>query len=70
MFRNVGSLDRIMRLILAAALLYAGLNIYRDTALGIGLDIASALFIFSAAIGFCGIYRLLGIRTNKSQNPQ
>jgi hypothetical protein len=68
MFSNVGSRDRIVRLFLAALLLYRGLSIYQGTALGMGLDIASALLAFSALFGFCGIYRVLGISTCKSQN--
>lgn len=67
MFSNLGSLDRILRFLLAAALLYTGLNVYQGTALGIGLDVASALLVFSGLMGFCGIYRLLGISTCKSQ---
>ena len=68
MFRNVGNLERIVRFLLAAILLYAGLSVYQDTSLGIGLDIASALLALSAAIGFCGIYRLFGISTRSTQN--
>ncbi|MBE9224349.1 DUF2892 domain-containing protein [Phormidium sp. LEGE 05292] len=67
MFRNVGSIDRIIRFLLAAILLYRGLSVYQGTTLGIGFDIAATLLILSAAIGFCGIYRLLGINTCKSQ---
>lgn len=68
MFSNVGSLERILRFLIAAILLYAGLSVYQDTALGIGLDIASALLAVSALFGFCGIYRLLGISTRNPQN--
>jgi len=68
MFSNVGSLDRIVRFLLAAILLYGGLSVYHGTTLGIGLDIVSALLALSALIGFCGIYRLLGISTRNPQN--
>lgn len=67
MFKNVGSLDRIVRFLLAAILLYGGLSVYQGTTLGIGFDIAATVLIVTAAIGFCGIYRLLGINTCKSQ---
>ncbi|WP_199247947.1 DUF2892 domain-containing protein [[Phormidium] sp. ETS-05] len=69
MFSNVGKLDRILRLLLAAVLLDAGLSVYQGTSLGIGLDIAAALFGGTAFIGFCGIYRLLGISTNPQNRP-
>jgi Protein of unknown function (DUF2892) len=68
MLSNVGNLDRIIRFLLAAIFLYGGLSLYSGTALGIGLDVASALLIISASIGFCGIYRLLGINTRNPQN--
>lgn len=67
MVNNVGSLDRILRFLLAVFLLYWGLSVYQGTALGIGLDLASALLVISALFGFCGIYRLLGINTCKPQ---
>ncbi len=66
MSNNVGSLDRMVRFLLAAALLYTGLNVYQGTPLAIGLDIGAGLLAFSATFGFCGIYRLLGINTSKS----
>jgi hypothetical protein len=68
MFSNVGSFDRIVRFLLAVTLLYGGLIAYRGTTLAIGLDIASALLALSAAVGFCGIYRLLGISTCNPEN--
>jgi hypothetical protein len=68
MFSNVGSLDRIVRFLLAAILLYGGLVAYKGTTLAIRLNVASALLALSAALGFCGIYRLLGISTRNPQN--
>ncbi|MCU0517726.1 MAG: DUF2892 domain-containing protein [Oscillatoria sp. Prado101] len=68
MFSNVGNLDRIARFLLAAALLYGGVSVYQGTPLGIGLDIASVLLGVSALMGFCGIYRLLGLSTRNPQN--
>lgn len=65
MFTNVGSRDRIFRFLLAAVLLYGGLSVYADTSWGIGLDIAAVVLALTGAIGFCGIYRLLGINTCK-----
>lgn len=68
MFSNVGRSDRVIRFLLAGVLLYNGLNVYQGTTRGVGLDIASVLFALSAAIGFCGIYRLLGINTCNCKN--
>ena len=43
MFNNVGTVDRIIRILLATALAYFGLLIYSGSALGIGLTIAAAV---------------------------
>ncbi|VEP13071.1 conserved hypothetical protein [Hyella patelloides LEGE 07179] len=67
MFNNVGTVDRIIRLILATALAYFGLLIYGGSALGIGLTIVAAVLAISALAGSCLLYGLFGINT---RNPQ
>lgn len=66
---NVGSIDRLIRLLLASVLLYFGLLIHGGTALGIGLSIAGSLSFVTGLIGFCGLYKLFGICT-KQPNEQ
>jgi uncharacterized membrane protein YgdD (TMEM256/DUF423 family) len=63
MFNNVGTLDRLIRLVFAAVLLYLGLVVYAGTALGIGLAVASAIPAMTAVLGSCMLYGLLGINT-------
>ena len=71
MFNNVGTLDRVIRLILAGVLFYLGLNVYAGSALGLGLAIVAVIPALTAILGSCALYGLLGINTNKSsQNPQ
>ena len=67
MFNNVGTGDRIIRLVLATALAYFGLLIYSGSALGIGLTIAAVVLAITALAGSCMLYGLLGINT---RNPQ
>lgn len=67
MFNNVGTVDRIIRLILASVLAYFGLLVYSGSALGIGLTIAGAVMAISALAGSCMLYGLFGINT---RNPQ
>ncbi len=67
MFNNVGTVDRIIRLVLASALAYFGLIIYSGSALGIGLTIAGAVLAITALAGSCMLYGLFGIN---SRNPQ
>lgn len=66
-FANMGSADRIIRLIIGAALLaavYFG-KIDHSTPLGIIAIIVGAVFIVTAVIAFCPAYLPLGIRTRK-----
>ncbi|MBE9044011.1 DUF2892 domain-containing protein [Pleurocapsales cyanobacterium LEGE 10410] len=67
MFNNVGTVDRIIRLILASVLAYFGLLVYSGSALGIGLTIAGAVMAISALAASCMLYGLFGINT---RNPQ
>lgn len=48
MFNNLGTSDRIIRLILAAVLAYLGLSVYGGSALGIGFTIAAAVLAITA----------------------
>jgi hypothetical protein len=71
MINNVGGFDRLMRLALAAVLFYLGLGVYAGSALGIGLAVAGAIAAITGLLGFCGLYRLLGLNTHKvDQRPQ
>ncbi len=67
MFNNVGTVERIIRLIIASILAYFGLLIYSSSALGIGLTIAGTVLAISALAGSCMLYGLFGINT---RNPQ
>jgi hypothetical protein len=60
---NVGNLDRIIRIVLAAILagLYFG-GIVQGT-LGIILVVLAVVFTLTAAIGFCPLYTLVGLNT-------
>ncbi len=43
MFNNLGTLDRLIRLVLASGILYLGLYPYAHSGLGIGLDIVGTV---------------------------
>lgn len=64
MSKNVGSIDRIVRvvfgLVLAGLFFYQPDAGYRWVALIVGL-----VLIGTAGMSFCPIYRILGISTNK-----
>lgn len=62
MVHNVGSIDRVVRLVLGAAVVLAGL--YFQTWLGaLGL-----IFIGTALIGWCPLYMPFGISTCAVKN--
>lgn len=63
MKKNIGNMDRIIRIVLAAILagLYFG-GIVQGT-LGIILVVLAVVFTLTAAIGFCPLYTLVGLNT-------
>jgi hypothetical protein len=63
---NVGAIDRLIRLLLASVLFYVGLFLYSGSTLSIGLVVAGGVLLVTALVGFCGLYRLLGIHTSQT----
>lgn len=63
MKKNVGTIDAIVRFIIAVGI---GVLIYREILTGawaIVLGIAAGALLITGLVGWCGIYALLGIRT-------
>ncbi len=65
MKNNVAMTDRVIRVLIAVIFtsLYFTSNI--TGTLGIVLLVLGGVFLVTAFIGFCPIYRILGISTNK-----
>jgi hypothetical protein len=65
MKKNMGTADRIIRLIIAViiAILYFA-NTITGT-LGIVLMVLAAVFVLTSLLGFCPLYFLFGISTKK-----
>lgn len=65
MKKNVGITDRIIRIVIAViiAALYIAGTINGTTALILGA--LSLIFLLTGLIGFCPIYRVLGLSTKK-----
>lgn len=63
MKKNMGSADKVVRLILAAvfAALYFTGNV--TGALGYGLLTLGIIFVLTSLVGFCPIYALVGLST-------
>lgn len=60
---NVGTPDRIVRLVVAVLAVIGALN--TAGALSIVLWIVAAIMALTALVGFCPLYRLLGVNTCK-----
>ncbi len=63
---NMGMIDRGLRLVVAAALLYAAFGGAAVVAAGVlhWLAVAvAAVFVLTALVGNCPLYSLVGIRT-------
>ncbi|HSO03629.1 MAG TPA: DUF2892 domain-containing protein [Candidatus Limnocylindrales bacterium] len=60
---NVGSTDRIIRAIVGIAALIGAVALGLGTGGGIALLVVGAIMVVTAAVGFCPLYRVLGLNT-------
>ncbi len=71
MKKNVGKVDQMIRYVLAAVLLVVGILLFNSlTWLAIVLFVLAAISVVTGAIGFCGLYTLLGINTCKVETKE
>ena len=66
MKKNMGTIDRIIRVIIAAVIAVLFFTNQITGTLGIVLIILVALFLLTSLISFCPLYLPLGLRTNKN----
>ena len=64
MSKNESNLDRMIRVAVAVIAIVAGVAVGSSSLLGIVLFVVAAVMLVTAAVGFCPLYRLLGIRTD------
>lgn len=62
---TMGNSDRIIRVILALVISVLYFTIGITGTAGIILLVVSGVFLLTSLIGFCPLYRLLGISTNR-----
>ena len=67
MKQNMGTIDRVIRTVLAlvVAILYFTKNISGLAAIILG--IFTIVFLLTSIVGFCPLYTVLGIRTTKKK---
>jgi hypothetical protein len=63
MKKNMGSADRIIRIIIAAVIAYLFYTGTLTGTLGIILLVLAGIFVLTSFIGFCPLYAPFGIRT-------
>ena len=62
-WRNVGSTDQAIRIIVGLAIAGAGLFFVHGHVVSIVLDVVGAIVFLTGLLGFCVFYKLFGIRT-------
>lgn len=67
MKKNVGSADKLIRLIIAVVLVMLYVTGVVSGTLGIIFLILAAVLVITSLISFCGLYPLLGINTCKTK---
>ena len=65
MFTNESNLDRGLRAVAGLVLAIAAFAVGAGSTVGNILIVLAAILLVTAAVGFCPLYRLLGLRTNK-----
>lgn len=63
MTKNMGTLDRVLRIAVAIVLAVLALNGTLEGPLAIGAWIIVAIFVVTSIIGSCPAYRLIGMNT-------
>lgn len=63
MVRNVGSVDRIVRIVVAAAAIGIAAAVGFGSIGGVVLLVVAAIMAVTAAVGSCPLYRLVGVNT-------
>jgi hypothetical protein len=67
MKKNLGSADRVIRIILAAVLGYLYYNKTVTGTLGIVFLIVAVVLLLTSFISFCPLYAIFGLRTSKNK---
>lgn len=63
---NLSTLDRVIRVVIAALFAYLYLAGLVTGALGIVLLVLGAVFVLTAVVGFCPLYAMFNFSTLKS----
>ncbi len=70
MIKNIGSADKILRVIIALALSALYITGVVEGAFGIGLLVFGGILILTSVVGTCGLYIPFGINTCKLKDTE
>ena len=65
MKKNMGSTDKVVRIVIAAVIAVLYFTNYISGTLAIVLLAIAVIFVITSFIGFCPLYQLFGISTKK-----
>ncbi len=65
MKKNLGSADRVVRIILAAVLGYLYYNNTVSGTMGIVFGVVAVVLLLTSFISFCPLYAIFGFKTSK-----
>jgi hypothetical protein len=60
---NMGTIDRIVRVLIAVVVAVLYFTKVIDGVLAIVLGVVAGILLLTSVVGFCGLYTLLGINT-------
>jgi len=63
MKQNMGNIDRIIRVLVAAVIAYLYFSGTLTGTLGLILLILGGVFVITSLVGFCPLYTLVGVNT-------
>ncbi len=70
MKKNVGSIDKVIRFLVAALIAVLFFTKVITGTIGIILLVFAGILVLTALVGFCGLYSLFGISTCKVQEKK
>jgi len=67
MKKNMGSIDKVVRIVLALIIAFLYYNGTITGTLGIVLIVLAAVFVLTSLVSFCPLYTIFGIKTCKTE---
>lgn len=66
MAKNESGMDRIVRLVVGVVAVVLAFSVGAGSVAGLVLLVVAAIMLVTAAVGFCPLYRVFGISTNRT----